>query len=209
MTQTTSRRSALAMIIGVSALTACTSLLGGGEPPRMFRLTPKTTFPKDLSTVDWSLAVAEPVADRALDTNRVAVVSQATDIDYVANAIWVDRAPVMIQGLIVQSFRASGAIVTVGTSREQQQPDFALRSKLRLFQIKQGGETSTARVGLDTSLLTTPDRATVDQATFTHETIAMTNTMDDIVIAFDEALGKVLKATVLWTLTAGKQIAAS
>lgn len=173
----------------------------------MFRLTPKTTFPEDLAKVEWSLAIAAPTADRALDTNRVAVVSQATQIDYVASAIWADRAPTMIQGLTVASFRASRAIKAVGTTREQQRPNFMLRPSLRAFQIQQTGAEPTVRVGIDTDLVTMPDRAVVDQSSFTEEASAAANTLDDIVNAFDDALGKVLKQLVLWTLQSGETAA--
>ena len=90
---------------GLAAAGCIPSLPGQKAAPTTHRLTQKSTF-DDLPDVTWTLTVAEPTAERSLDTNRIAVVRDGTTIDYYANASWSDRAPAMIQSLMVASFRS-------------------------------------------------------------------------------------------------------
>jgi cholesterol transport system auxiliary component len=193
--------------IGVAGLLlgACVPALPGqGPAPTVYRLTPKTTFPPDLPRVAWGLAVAEPTAERQLDTSRIAVVRSGYEINYYADASWADRAPSMIQNLIVQSFRRSGAISPVGTDRDRIRADFLLRSTLQALQTNfRGDDPTSVRVVLDAALLTLPGRETVGTESFMAEAIPAAREMGAVIAAYDEALGKVLKALVTWTLERG------
>ena len=42
-------------------LAACVELPGSGDPSRLYVLTPKSTFPENLPTVDWQLLVEVPI----------------------------------------------------------------------------------------------------------------------------------------------------
>ena len=98
------------------AITAACRLPGKGPPPREFRVTQKTTFPEDLPKVSWSLVVDRPTIDRAIDTARIAR-TRGVEVEYYANATWVDRPAAMIEPLIIESFRNSGAIDVVADRR--------------------------------------------------------------------------------------------
>lgn len=192
--------------LGLVGLGACVPKLPGTGPgPRTFRLTPKTTFGQDLTDVAWSLAVSEPTSERTLDTNRIAVITHGTAIDYVADATWIDRAPSMVQTVLVQSFRASGAVAAVGADRDQRRPDFLLRSDLRAFQLNRTDGLGTVRVRLDATLLRLPQRDIVAQRSFAADIAPTAAGVDAAVAAFDEALGRVMKELVPWALTAGSQ----
>ena len=52
-------------------------------------------------------------------------------------------------------------------------------------------------------LVEMPDRLIVAAATFDRQTVAAPDVMSDIVQAWDDALGAVLKRLVNWTLEAG------
>ena len=190
----------------VATAAACVPrLLGQGPGPRTFRLTPKTTYPPDLPRVAWSLAVAEPTAEQALDTTRIAVLTAGTAVDYVAQATWVDRAPAMVQALIVQSFQASGDVAAVGTDRDRLRAQYLLRSELRAFQLNRGGDGAGAvRVRLDPTLLRLPRREFVGRTSFAAEVVPDASGTDATIAAFDAALGKVLRELVSWTLRTGE-----
>ncbi len=191
--------------IGVAALSGCAVELPGQAPaPQNFRLTPKTTFDPDLQKVGWILSVAEPSSERVLDTNRIAVTQEGLAIDYYANATWTDRAPSLIQILLVKSFQASGAFDNVGTDRDRLRADYLLRSTLRAFQAQRDGDRTTIQVGMDTNLLTLPQRETVGAQSFSADQPTRKGGIEGVVLAFDEALGKVLKRIVLWTLDTGR-----
>ena len=195
------------LLAAAGTLTGCVSALPGqGPPPRSFRLTPKTTFPDDVPHVNWSLAVAEPTAEQTLDTTRIAVVTDGIGVDYVALANWVDRAPAMVQSLLVQSFLASGRIEAVGTDRDRLHAQYLLRSELRAFQLNRHNGDRAVRIRLDTSLLQLPRRENVGHHSFAAEVVPEGQGMDAVVTAFDIALGRVLRDSVVWTLRTGQSV---
>jgi cholesterol transport system auxiliary component len=203
---TTARRHVLlAALASAGVLAACVP--GQGPAPRTFRLTPKNTYPADLPHVNWSLAVAEPTSEPALDTTRLAVVSDGTAVDYVALANWVDRGPAMVQALLVQSFQGSGRIEVVGTDRDRLRAQYLLRSDLRAFQLNRNGSGTVVRVRLDPALLRLPRREIVGRESFAANMVPEAKGVDAVVAAFDAALGSVLKQTVMWTLRTGQNVA--
>lgn len=197
------RRAALAAAL---AVTGCLpSLPGLGPAPRTFRITPKYTFDSDLPKAGWSLAVTEPISERTLDTNRIAVLTNGTGVDYVALAFWVDRAPAMVQTLIVQSFRNSGRLVQVGTNRDRVRPQFQLVSDLRAFQLNRGSGPEMVRVRINVQLLRMPERDPVGRESFAADRAPVGSGIDAVVGAFDEALGRVMKDLVAWVIRSGNR----
>ena len=209
MTQATTRSSGLgrrALLAATLAVAGCVPILPGqGPAPRTFRVTPKYTFDPDLPEAKWSLAVAEPICERTLDTNRIAVLTNGINVDYVALAFWVDRAPAMVQSLIVQSFRNSGRLDLVGTNRDRVRPQFQLISELRAFQLNRGNGADTVRVSLNAQLLRMPERDTVGREHFEAERTPEGAGIDAVVGAFDETLGRVMKQLVAWTIRTGNR----
>jgi cholesterol transport system auxiliary component len=179
------------------------SLPGQGPAPRTFRLTPKNTYPDDLPKGAWTLAIAEPRAESTLDTNRIAVVSDGTVVDYVALSFWIDRAPAMVQTLIVQSFRSAQRLNEVGTDRDRIRPQFLLRSDLLAFQLNRNGGKPIVRVRLDATLLRMPRREPVGSERFAAENPPEGSGVEPVVAAFDTTLGRVLKELVIWTVRTG------
>jgi cholesterol transport system auxiliary component len=54
------------------------------------------------------------VANAGLNTTRVTLRSTATQLEYFARSNWIDRAPLMVQTLMIESFENSGRIISVG-----------------------------------------------------------------------------------------------
>ena len=186
-----------------SALVAGCQLPGSGAPPRTFRLSPKTTF-EELPRVDWVLVVDRPQIDRSMDTARIARFD-AVEIEYYANATWVDRPPSMIQPLLIQSFRNSGAIDVVVDRRSDIRPDLLLQTNISAFyaQLDESGPTA-ARVVMAATLLDMPQRNVVGTTEIGRTVEATANDLPSIVTAFDDATGKVFKRLVQWTLETGE-----
>jgi ABC-type uncharacterized transport system auxiliary subunit len=114
--------------------TGC-QLPGGSPPPREFRVTSPTAFPEDLPKVSWSLAVDRPSIGSAIDSDRIARLS-GVEVEYYAGATWVDRPAAMIEPLLIQSFRNSGAIEVVVDRRSEVRPDFLLQTNITAFQAE-------------------------------------------------------------------------
>jgi len=189
-----------------AALSACQiPVPGQGPPPLLYRLTPKSTFGKDMPTVNWQLVVETPLADAGIDTTRIALQRSPTRLEYYARSTWSDRAPVMVQTLMIESFENSHRIVAVGRDAVSLRADFVLKTELREFQTEYFGEPSPrAHVAISARLVKLPRRAIIGSETFESTVPATTDTLDNIVAAFDEALGKVLRRMVVWTLQTGE-----
>jgi cholesterol transport system auxiliary component len=190
--------------LGLAGLGACQVLPGSQPAPREFRLTPKTTFDA-LPTVDWSLQVARPDASPTIDTTRIAVVRRGVEIESYANARWVDRPSAMLQPILVQSFRNSGAIAVVGGDRIGFRPDFVLNSDIVAFYAQQAeGAPPEVRVEIASSLIQMPRRDVAGTTEIGRTVQATGSDLIAIAAAFDDALGKVVKRIVEWTLATGQ-----
>lgn len=200
-----SRRRLLWIGAALPALTAAgCQLPGKGPAPRQFRVTPKTTF-EDLPQVDWALVVDRPTIERSIDTARIARTT-GVEIEYYADATWVDRPAAMIEPLIIQSFRNSGAIGVVADRRSDVRPDFMLQTDIAAFQAQQtDAGPPEARVVMSASLMAMPKREVVGATEIGRGVAAQAGDLPAIAAAFDEALGKVMKRLVEWTLRTGEE----
>jgi cholesterol transport system auxiliary component len=200
---TISRRAALLTPIGAS-LAGCAGLLPGqGDPPQLYTLTPKTTFAPDIPSVAWQLVVEQPVAAAGLNTSRIALQRTPVSLDYFARANWSDTAPAMVQTLMVESFESSGRILAVSRESVRLRPDYLLQSELREFAAEYFPDPALpplVRVRLIAKLVRTRDRSIIGVTQAERTERAARRDMAAIVLAFDEALGGVLKRVVDWTL---------
>lgn len=224
MSRISGRRHANALFAAICVLVlyGCSvQLPGAGAPPQLYVLTPKSTFPEGLEPVDWQLLVELPTSPAGLDSPRIAVSYSPIELDYFARSNWTDRAPRMIQRLIVESFENSERIVGVGTDSVGLRSDFLLKTEIREFQAEYRGSggagaspespgTGAApmiRVRLGVKLVRMPRRVIAASASFENVVPAENNTMQGIIMSFDEALGDTIKDVVVWALTQGESIA--
>lgn len=191
------------LVLAGASLAAC-SFPGGGDPAQLYVLTPKSTFDPGLPQVDWQLVVERPVASAGLNSQRIALQRSAVTLDYFAHANWTDTAPQLIQTLLIQSFENTGKIRAVGRESAQLRPDYVLQSELREFEAEYESPTRppTVRVRLNAKLIRVSDRIIVGSNTVERTVTAEKGDLESVVLAFDDALGKVMKQIVEWTLVA-------
>tara|TARA_B100001123_G_scaffold38930_1_gene40238 strand:- start:136 stop:777 length:642 start_codon:yes stop_codon:yes gene_type:complete len=206
---TFTRRQAVAVIgaLGATVVSGCATLPGNRPPPRFFNLSPKSHYDQQAPTVSWQMVVETPTASAGLSTMRIALQRRQHELEYFAQANWVDTAPKMVQTLIIESFENSGRIVAVGRESVGLRADFTLKTELREFQvdyIKDG--TPRARVAVSAKLVRMPKRMIVGSWANQSYVRAEDSTLEAVVAAFDESLGKVMKRLVTWTLIRGQEV---
>ena len=118
----------------VLALAGCSGLLGGGAPAHLYRLTPKSTYPPNLPHPSVQLLVDVPLAPAGLDNSRIALSRSPISIDYFADSEWTDRAPLLVQTALLQSFENSKAITALDRESVGLRADFILRTEIRHFE---------------------------------------------------------------------------
>lgn len=183
-------------------LSACTGLIpGSGPAPDLYTLSPKSSFDTALPEVSWQLVVEVPFASGGLATQSIALRSNALELRYFAGARWIERAPRLVQTLLVESFENTGRIVAVGRAADLRS-DFNLKSELREFQAEYESEAAPPliRVRLNAKIVQQPQREIIASANFEATARAAGTNMAGIITAFDEAFGKVLRRVVEWTL---------
>ena len=189
-------------VAGCLLLGACAALqLATADPPRLYDLTPKSTFDNGLPMVPGRLSVEVPTATAGLNSARIALRPTQTTLEYYAGARWVDVVPVMIQNLLLESLDNTGRIDVLGREVVGVRADLALLTHVREFQAEYDGPGAPlVRVRLQARLIRLP-RRTSFAATSEESTVRARDTaLPAIVGAFDEAFGKVLKRIVEWAV---------
>ena len=189
---------AAALLLG-----GCQLLNAAEEPTDLYTITPKSTFEPDMPAVFWQLAVEEPNASAYLNTSRIAIAQSATSSDYYAKTGWTDRAPLMVQTRIVDSFENSHKIIAVARESIGLRANYVLQSDLRNFEAMYiYGKPPIAHVRIVAKLVRMPDRQIIGVGTFERCVRARADKVPKVVEAFDQALGSVMKRLVAWTLKA-------
>lgn len=178
----------------------------GGEAPALYTLSPKSTFADGLPVVSWQLLVDSPTAAAGLDTVRIAVQPEPLALDYFAQVAWSDRAPLMIQTLLVESFENADRIVAVGRETIGLRGDYILMTEVREFQAELEGPDAPryANVAMGVKLVRMPARVIVGSTMFSSRIAAPAENFSTLIAAFDEALGDCLQSIVEWTLVTGQ-----
>jgi cholesterol transport system auxiliary component len=184
------------------ALTGCASLLGVSAPGNLYRVTPKSTYPPGLPRLSQQLLVDVPLAPAGLDTARIALSRSAVSIDYFADSEWTERVPLLLQTALLESFENSKTMTAIDREAIGLRADFILRTEIRHFEAVYDSSNGPPDVwvAINTRLVDAPERKIVAQASFERHVAATASDVPSIIVAFDEALGGVMKEIVVWTV---------
>lgn len=197
-----SLRAALALAAAFAA-SACQGLIPGAsrDPPRLYELTPKSTFDPRLPRVRSQLVVETPDSASGLQTSRIAVKQKPTTLDYYARSEWTDLAPRLVQTKLIESFENTGKIVAVGREGSGLRSDYVLKSELRHFEAQlYDAEKPQIRVVINVKLVKMPAREIIANRSFERTHPIGKADVDELVEGFDEALGGALKRIVEWAI---------
>lgn len=194
-------------------LSAAPGLLGGctglatlgtfSEPVQLYEVSPKSVYDEVLPEITAQLVVEEPTAASSVNTDRIAIKPNAYQVQYFPEARWVDRAPLMVQTRLVESFENTGRVASVGRQAIGLTSDFTLITELREFQAESpddDGEPLHVQVQLNMKIVREPQGLIIASQSFNREERAVSLDMLDIVRAFDEALGQAMQDAVTWTV---------
>ncbi len=190
-------------IVIVLALAGCSGLFGGSAPAHLYRVTPKSTYPANLPHRAVQILVDAPLAPAGLDTSRIALSRSAVSIDYFADSEWTDRAPLLVQTALVESFENSNTINAIDRESVGLRADFILKTEIRHFEAVYDSPNGPPDVwtAINVRLVNPSNRDIVAQSSFEQRQRASANDVPSIIAAFDQALGGVVKDIVVWTVT--------
>ncbi len=190
-------------LLGLASCTGLQTLRAASTPVDLYQLSPKSSFAPNLPNVDWQIVVDEPTAAAAVNTDQIAVKPNPFQVQYFPGARWVDRAPVLVQTLLVESFENSRKATSVGRQAIGLTPDFTLVTDLREFQaeVPENGEaTLIVNVRLNVKVVDEPEGHIIASESFDRVMRLDTTEILEVVMAFDYALGGTMREAVEWSL---------
>ncbi|QJF50352.1 ABC-type transport auxiliary lipoprotein family protein [Roseobacter ponti] len=202
------RHALYALALVAPLLTACTglsTLTSATAPTDLYLLTPKSTFDPGLPRLRQQIVVTEPTATAAVSNDRITVQPSPLEVRFLPGARWVDRAPVIIQALLIESFENSGRVDAVGRSAIGLRADYLVVTDVREFQARVPNQTQPeapleAHVRLNIKIVRTDTDRIIASQSFEEFFTATSDAPRDIVYAFDEALGDTLRDAVEWSI---------
>ncbi|MFA3918424.1 ABC-type transport auxiliary lipoprotein family protein [Ruegeria hyattellae] len=191
-----------------TALGGCASLSGlsqATKPSNLYALTPKSTFSKNLPRLSQQIVVEEPTATAAVNTDRIAVQPNVFEVQYLPRSRWVDRAPLIIQALMIESYENTGKVAAVGRSAVGLRSDYNVITDLREFQAFQvsdepGDDSLRVVVRLNIKLVDAVEDTILASRSFEEVAISADDDPLTLVTAFDQALGNAMKDSVEWSI---------
>jgi cholesterol transport system auxiliary component len=197
-------RSLVAAISLLMTLTGCGALgvvSDAAEPLDAYTLSPLPGGGRGQGS-GAHLVVPVPAASGAIATDRILVMPNRLQAEYLPEARWIDPAPTLVQSLVVQSLQNSRAFRLVGRDDAGLLPDATLVLDLTDFQAEPAAVPAgvwTVRVGLVASLVRDEDRSVAATRRFEASVQASGDTNLAVVAAFDAAMREVLGQLVGWT----------
>jgi cholesterol transport system auxiliary component len=182
-------------------LAGCASLLT--TPPRpLFRLTAPTDFPIGMRQVPAQVTIGVPYAPNAINTERIALSRSPVSLDYFADGDWTDRAPALVQAMLIEAFENSRAFRAVGPDTLDLRADFVIQGDLRHFEAvyDSASPAPSAWVALAVKLVKVPEQKILAETMISARQPAAANATPQIVMAFNAAMGSVAKQVVAWVL---------
>ena len=183
-------------------LAACGSIVGPPDAPQMYALRPQPQPAQPGEKVGWALSILKPDASSNLDSSRIALARNGTQLDYYANASWPDRLPDIVQTALLAGFETSGRIDAVSRDADALHADYQLSTDLRDFEARYATPDGvpTVAVTIIAHMANAKSRMIVSNLTVTLNEPASANSVDAVVQAFDTALAKAVAQITQWAL---------
>jgi cholesterol transport system auxiliary component len=204
------------LVVGAAALTlsACGGLgniIGPTDTGMIYVLQPVfAPAPAGATKVNWSLELMHPDVPGGLNSERIALIQPAGNLDYYASAAYPDRLPAAIQRAVLDGFEASGRIEGVAREEDALHADYNLLVEIKNFEAHYAVADGipTVNVTIMAKLTTGRGRKVVASKLFTQTGTASVNSTAAVVQALSQALGVAVTGIVDWTLTAAPPVEA-
>lgn len=195
------------MLLFSALLSGCAGLASLTEvatPTDLYVLSPKSTFSASLPRLRQQIVVDQPTATAAVDTDQIAVQPTPLQVQYLPGARWVDRAPLIVQALLIESFENTGKVPAVGSSTIGLRADYLIVTDIREFQaiVPVGAESSALQIDvrLNIKIIDAFSDRIIGSRSFEEIVPSPSDTPEDVTTAFDEALGDTMRDAIEWSI---------
>ncbi len=191
----------LAILSTSFALTACSGVFESKlDAPQAYVLRlPPATAPAAAANAG-SVLLQRPQAGPGLDSDRIALLRSDQRFDFYAASRWAAPAPDLIESVMLDALRATGAFSAVFDDSAPYAPVYNLRCGLRRFESDYtserggaGGRAPTVHVALDCTLGRRRDRQLLASFTAQGSSVAGEDRLSAVVAAFEAATATAMK----------------
>jgi cholesterol transport system auxiliary component len=179
------------LVSATGALAGCGSLLDSALPaPQSYVLRlPPHAATAPLAAPVGSVLMQRPEAGPGLESERIALLRGDARFDFYAASRWAAPAPDLMESVIVEALRSTGAFTAVFDDTAPFAPHYDLRCTLRRFEADytRGGRAPTIYVALDCTLGRHRDRQLLASFTAQGSAVASEDRLSAVVAAFETA----------------------
>ena len=180
----------LGVLAGTLTIAGCGSLLESELPAgQAYVLRPPAHEAPAATTHAGSVLLQRPEAGPGLESDRIVLLRSDRRFDFYAASRWAAPAPDMLESVMVDGLRASGAFAAVFDDSAPYAPRYNLRCGMRRFEADytKGGHAPTVFVALDCTLGRHRDRELLASFTAQGSAMAGDDRLNAVVAAFDTA----------------------
>ena len=170
----------------------------GGSQLASFDLAAAPAAKMRAGSIRGVLAVAEPVADGPLDSERIVIRTGPDQLAYLAGAKWAGSLPSLLQSKIIASFENARLVKSV--VRPGGASDYSLHVDVRRFEVDV--VDNLARIELSARIVSDRTGRPIAAKIFTATTPTERTADGKAAEALDAALANVLRQMVSWTARA-------
>ena len=201
MTKGTRRMRLAIVMIAPIVLSGCGGLIdlpGSEDAPQVYQLTAPAEFDKTYEKTNWRILVDEPDASRSIDTDRIALRPSEVELSYYSKARWADRAPRMVQNLLIQSLAGTDALEFAGRGPSGMNAQYLLSGTLQSFNANYDSGDVVVFVSLQLNLIDQRTGDILKSGTFASSVNSDRDQVKSVVLAFNEATQDVMSQAVDW-----------
>lgn len=189
---------ALALTL-ILPLAGCAGGLGGlvtKSPPAAFNLDAAGQFPGHGRRIGGQLAIGEPVALAALESERIVVRPTPAEAAAMPDAQWQDRLPKLVQARLLESFENAGALRAVGRASDKLAADYVLLTDIRAFEISVADNSAVIEIAA--KIVRERTGRIMAARVFRVSVPAAGHDGAPAIASLNEAFGKLERELVLW-----------
>lgn len=185
----------LAIFSTACILTACSGVFESTiEAPQAYVLRLPPAIPPATTANAGSVLLQRPEAGPGLESDRIVLLRSDRRFDFFAASRWAAAAPDLLESVMVDALRATGAFSAVFDDTSPFAPRYNLRCALRRFEAdyttdrgSAAGRGPTVQVALDCTLGRHRDRELLASFTARGSSVASEDRLNAVVAAFEAA----------------------
>jgi cholesterol transport system auxiliary component len=155
--------------------------------------------------VDWGIAVRRPTTDRTRDSESILVRTGDFRLLPYSGAVWLDNAPDLLRASMVEALESMPALGAVGRTGRGRR-FLVLETELRHFEaLDNGSGKLVVTLDIRASLINPRGGDLLAAKSFSALETANSNTLDELVPAFERALTAYVAEMGDWVLQAARE----